>query len=160
MVITWEPISLNYVEVLLDCNRLTKVRFMTENIASSAGLTSSPPPAVLTATGIPVYVPRFNRTKPVIAIVAENTFTELTDYVIPYGVLSESGVAEVFAIATQNGPITKYSLCRRWKRDHDNRSDRIDPGVGRFGRCDRRSRANRLTCPENRHSKLGCEAPK
>ncbi|MFG6101275.1 DJ-1/PfpI family protein [Leptothoe sp. EHU-05/26/07-4] len=56
-------------------------------------------------SGIPAYAPRFNRTKPVVAVVAENSSTELTDYVIPYGVLAESGVAQVLAIATQAGPI-------------------------------------------------------
>ncbi|MGF1524751.1 MAG: hypothetical protein ACFBSF_20690 [Leptolyngbyaceae cyanobacterium] len=49
---------------------------------------------------IPAYVPRFNRERPVIAVVAENSFTEPTDYVIPYGVLSASDVAEVWAIAS------------------------------------------------------------
>jgi putative intracellular protease/amidase len=44
--------------------------------------------------------------------VAENTFTELTDYVIPYGILSESGVAQVLATATQPGTIRLFpALC-------------------------------------------------
>jgi len=59
-------------------------------------------------SSLPAYTPRFNRTQPVIAVVAENTFTELTDYVIPYGILSESGVAQVQAIATQPGPIQMF----------------------------------------------------
>ncbi len=43
------------------------------------------------------------------AIVGENQFTELTDYVVPYGVLSASGVADVQAlqdIASDYGPRT------------------------------------------------------
>jgi len=60
------------------------------------------------ASSLPAYAPRFNRPQPVIAILAENTFTELTDYVIPYGILSESGVAQVRAIAMQTGPIRLF----------------------------------------------------
>lgn len=61
--------------------------------------------AVLQPSGIPAYVSRFNRSKPVIAVIAENSATELTDYVVPYGVLSASGAAQVWAIATQAGAI-------------------------------------------------------
>lgn len=46
--------------------------------------------------------------KPVIAVVAENEMTEITDYVIPYAVLSRSGAAEVFALATKPGEIPMY----------------------------------------------------
>jgi transcriptional regulator GlxA family with amidase domain len=61
---------------------------------------------------LPRYVARFDRTKPVIAVVAENAFTELTDYVVPYGVLTESDVAEVFALATSPGPIQMFPSLR------------------------------------------------
>lgn len=57
---------------------------------------------------LPAYAARFNRAKPVIAVVGENRATELTDYVVPYGVLSESGVAQVWAIATQKGPLQMF----------------------------------------------------
>ncbi len=40
-----------------------------------------------------------------IAVVGENSGTELTDFVIPYGVLVRSGVAEVVSVATQPGAI-------------------------------------------------------
>ena len=61
---------------------------------------------------IPPYQPRFDRQQPVIAVVAENSFTELTDYVVPYGVLAESGVARVLAIATQPEPIRMFPTLR------------------------------------------------
>jgi putative intracellular protease/amidase len=57
---------------------------------------------------IPTYVPRFGRSRPIVTVVGENTFTELTDYVIPYGVLHESGVADVIALATKAGPIQMF----------------------------------------------------
>jgi putative intracellular protease/amidase len=52
------------------------------------------------------YQPRFGRAKPVIAVIGENSGTELTDFTIPYGVLSRSEAAEVLAVATQPGPMT------------------------------------------------------
>ncbi|MDB5935272.1 MAG: transcriptional regulator [Massilia sp.] len=49
------------------------------------------------------YVARFGRTRPLVAVVGENSSTVLSDYVIPYGVLSQSGVADVVSLATQPG---------------------------------------------------------
>jgi putative intracellular protease/amidase len=54
------------------------------------------------------YQPRFGREQPVIAVVGENAATELTDFVIPYGILSESGAADVHAVATGAGAITMW----------------------------------------------------
>ena len=51
------------------------------------------------------YQARFGRTHPVIAIIGENAGTELTDFVIPYGVLARSQVAEVIAVGTRAGRI-------------------------------------------------------
>jgi len=57
---------------------------------------------------IPKYQPRFDRPKPVIAVVGENKFTELTDFVIPYGVLKESGVAIVASLGSEKGAIRMF----------------------------------------------------
>jgi len=54
---------------------------------------------------IATYKSRFGRTRPVIAVIGENLGTETTDYIIPYGVLTQSGAAEVVAVAIQPGPI-------------------------------------------------------
>jgi putative intracellular protease/amidase len=51
------------------------------------------------------YQNRFGRDKPVIAVIAENHGTELTDFVIPYGVIARSRSAELVAVATQAGPV-------------------------------------------------------
>ena len=61
---------------------------------------------------LPQYRARFGRTRPVIAIIGENTFTEVTDYVVPYGVLSEAGIADVFALATRPGPLQMMPALR------------------------------------------------
>ena len=57
------------------------------------------------ASAIPQYQPRFGRSRPVIAVLGDNEATETTDYVVPYGILAESGVAEVVALSTEPGPI-------------------------------------------------------
>jgi len=54
---------------------------------------------------IPRYEARFGRERPVIAVVGFNAATEVTDYVVPYGVLAESAVADVWALGTSDGPI-------------------------------------------------------
>lgn len=51
------------------------------------------------------YHSRFGRARPVIAVIGESAGTETTDYIIPYGVLTQSGAAEVVAVGTEPGPI-------------------------------------------------------
>lgn len=45
------------------------------------------------------------RARPVIAVIGANGGTETTDYLVPYGVLKRSGVADVFALGTMSGPV-------------------------------------------------------
>ena len=49
---------------------------------------------------------RFGRRRPVIAVIGNNSGTELIDFVIPYGVLVASGAADVITVATHSGPLT------------------------------------------------------
>lgn len=81
------------------------------NVACSTGA-SHEAPTTKTSHSLPRYEPRFNRERPVVAIVGENTFTELTDYVVPYGVLKASGIADVFALATQPGALQLFPALR------------------------------------------------
>ena len=57
------------------------------------------------AGDIAPYQDRFGRAQPVVAVVGENSGTELTDFVIPYGVLARSGAAQMIAVSTQAGPL-------------------------------------------------------
>ena len=54
---------------------------------------------------LPSYQPRFGRSRPIVAIIGENSGTELTDFAIPYGVLQASGAAEVVTVSTQPGTL-------------------------------------------------------
>jgi len=55
------------------------------------------------------YVARLGRERPVIAVVGENatdrSSTELTDFVVPYGILAGAHVADVLSVATHAGPL-------------------------------------------------------
>lgn len=59
-----------------------------------------------TAGEVPAYQDRFGRAMPVVAIVGENSGTELTDFVIPYGVLARSGAVQLLSVATKAGPLS------------------------------------------------------
>lgn len=52
---------------------------------------------------------RVGHDKPLIAIVGDNQGTELSDFVIPFGVLSEAAVADVLTVSTQSGPIRTFT---------------------------------------------------
>jgi transcriptional regulator GlxA family with amidase domain len=48
------------------------------------------------------------RQRPVIAIIGVNEGTEVTDYLMPYGILSRADVADVLAVATRPGKVKLY----------------------------------------------------
>ena len=52
------------------------------------------------------------RQRPLIAIIGVNAGTEVTDYVMPYGILSRADVAVVLTVATQPGPLQLYPALR------------------------------------------------
>ena len=66
-------------------------------------------PAATRAEQLPAYHARFGRSRPVVAVVGENSAkdstTEVVDFVVPYAVLSRSDTADVIAVATQTGPM-------------------------------------------------------
>ena len=82
-------------------------------------LLAAPASASTAATAVPAALPqpaphdnqvapyqaRFGRARPVVAVVGANTGTELSDYVVPYAILAQSGAADVLALATGPGPM-------------------------------------------------------
>jgi len=48
------------------------------------------------------------RPRPLIAIIGINDATEVTDYVMPYGILRRADVADVLVLATEPGPVQLY----------------------------------------------------
>lgn len=43
--------------------------------------------------------------RPVVAVLAQNDGTEITDFMVPYGVIASAGVADVVAVAAEDAPI-------------------------------------------------------
>lgn len=74
--------------------------------AQSEPLRAAPAVAVArTADQLVLPPPKAGRARPLVVIVAENGGAETTDFTIPYGVLKESGVADVRALSTAAGPV-------------------------------------------------------
>jgi len=74
--------------------------------AASTGAGAGAPPSSAESTAterIAPYVPRFGRARPVVAVIGENSGTVLSDFVVPYGVLAASAVADVVSVSTQAG---------------------------------------------------------
>ena len=46
--------------------------------------------------------------RPLVAILAQNDGTEVTDFLVPYGVIAGSGAADVFAVSTAEGPVALW----------------------------------------------------
>jgi transcriptional regulator GlxA family with amidase domain len=70
--------------------------------------TGAPPLAEGEAEAILKALKPPKRQRPVIAIVGINDATEVTDYLMPYGVLKRADVADVVPLATASGPVTLY----------------------------------------------------
>lgn len=52
------------------------------------------------------YHARFGRSQPLVAVVGDNRSAELSDYLVPYGILKQAGVADVLALSTDEGPLS------------------------------------------------------
>ena len=52
------------------------------------------------------------RQRPLIAVLGVNEGTELTDYLMPYGILRRADVADVMALATEQGPVQLFPALR------------------------------------------------
>ena len=85
---------------------------LTALFASGDPANGSTPGSALHEEPIPRYEPRFGRTRPLIAVLGDNAATETTDYVVPYGILAESGVADVMALSAETGPIQMQPALR------------------------------------------------
>jgi putative intracellular protease/amidase len=73
---------------------------------AQGSLTAHPPPVSEPGLErIHQYTPRFGRIRPVIAVVGDNGGTEVSDFVMPYGILAQSGLAEMVTVAPQSGPV-------------------------------------------------------
>lgn len=63
------------------------------------------PVIVARSDRLTIPAPKGGRTRPLVAIVAENDGAETSDFAIPFGVLKESGAADVRTVSTGPGPV-------------------------------------------------------
>lgn len=75
--------------------------------SGSSGGETKPIPGEETRATVEALKPP-KRVRPLIAIVGINDGTEVTDYLMPYGILRRADIADVVALATQPGPMALY----------------------------------------------------
>jgi putative intracellular protease/amidase len=73
--------------------------------AAPAVVSASAVPAEETAAALEALKPP-KRPRPLVAIVGVNEGTEVTDYLMPFGILRRADVADVVALGTKPGPMT------------------------------------------------------
>ncbi|MDQ0465035.1 putative intracellular protease/amidase [Caulobacter ginsengisoli] len=75
---------------------------------------AAPPVAVVAPAEGRLVLPRpkTGRAQPLVVVVAGNAGAETTDFIIPYGVLKASGLAEVRSLSTQPGPVELHMALR------------------------------------------------
>ncbi|WP_175845690.1 DJ-1/PfpI family protein [Burkholderia arboris] len=57
------------------------------------------------AQALTIGVPKAGRTRPLVAIVADNAGTETTDFIVPYAILKASGAVDVVAVSADEGEV-------------------------------------------------------
>lgn len=57
---------------------------------------------------LPAFSNRLSRPRPLIVIVGENEYTELTDFVVPFSILSASHAADVVTVGTHTGLLRMF----------------------------------------------------
>ena len=76
--------------------------------SSGAHQTAAPPIGKEEADALLAALKPPKRRRPLIAIVGINDATEVTDYLMPYGILRRADVADVVPLATEPGPVKLY----------------------------------------------------
>ena len=71
-------------------------------------VTDAPPISKEEADAILTALKPPKRQRPLVAIIGINDATEVTDYLMPYGILRRADVADVVALATKPGPVKLY----------------------------------------------------
>jgi putative intracellular protease/amidase len=83
------------------------------SLPSAPAMANAPPIASGEAEATVNALKPTKRQRPLIAIVGVNDATEATDYLVPYGILRRSGVADVMLLATEPGPVQLYPAAIR-----------------------------------------------
>jgi len=87
------------------------------SLAGCAGPPSKATPLAAETSGtasseeasIPAYRARPNRSRAVIAVVGENTGVEVSDFLVPFAILSRAGTLDVSAVTLDEGPLSTFT---------------------------------------------------
>lgn len=76
-------------------------------VASSPSVTAAPLAVQADVAGAAIVLPapKAGRARPLVVVIADAGGAETTDFLIPYGVLKDSGVADVVGLSTADGPL-------------------------------------------------------
>ncbi|TGK35949.1 hypothetical protein EHQ12_08265 [Leptospira gomenensis] len=66
------------------------------------------PALIKPESGLERYKPRFGRKRPVIAVIGETKYTELSDFIVPFGVLKRAKIADIHALADKRGTMNMF----------------------------------------------------
>jgi transcriptional regulator GlxA family with amidase domain len=80
------------------------------SLPSKRADTEAPPIGKQEADALLAGLKPAKRQRPLIAVIGINDATETTDYLMPYGVLRRSDVADVMLLATHRGPVKLYPV--------------------------------------------------
>lgn len=83
--------------------------------------------ALVQPDGLTLPAPKAGRARPLVVVLADNAGAETTDFAIPYGVLKESGVAEVRSVATAAGPVQLMPSLKILADQTTHEFDRAEP---------------------------------
>src|SRR5437879_518954 len=78
------------------------------SLPQTAPAATVPPIAAEEANATVAALKPPKRQRPLIAIIGINDATEVTDYLLPYGILRRADVADVVALATEAGPVKLF----------------------------------------------------
>src|SRR6185437_1314410 len=78
------------------------------SLPPTPGMRAGPPIPTEEANAMLAALKPPKRQRPLVAIVGINNATEATDYLMPYGILRRSDVADVLMLATEPGPVTLF----------------------------------------------------
>lgn len=80
--------------------------FVALSLAMSGSMMAPPALAADVANDqFKLPAPKAGRSRPLVVVIAETAGAETSDFVVPYGVLKDSGVADVLSLSTDPGPI-------------------------------------------------------
>lgn len=109
----------------MNARRLSRIglALVTLSLAGFGAWMLSLPQAAPAASGAPAIAPQEadavvsalkppKRQRPLVAIIGINDATETTDYLMPYGILKRADVADVWSVATQQGPVSLYPVLK------------------------------------------------